>query len=103
MALKFKYKSKEEVPVEYLPFYAEREGVWQLDADGVADKARLNEFRITIPRCSSTASESKWCASGSFGRRNLIYRGPKLRGKRREGKSGEVAGLLNLKTEPRSS
>ena len=45
MALKFKYKSKDEVPVEHLPFYAEREGVWQLDADGVADKAKLDEFR----------------------------------------------------------
>src|SRR5450756_2482740 len=45
MALKFKYKSKDEVPVEHLPFYAEREGVWQLDADGVADKTKLDEFR----------------------------------------------------------
>ncbi len=45
MALKFKYKSKEEIPAEHLPFYAEREGVWQLDADGVADKAKLDEFR----------------------------------------------------------
>ena len=45
MALKLKYKSKEEIPVEHLPFYAEREGAWLLDADGVADKAKLDEFR----------------------------------------------------------
>ena len=25
--------------------YAEREGAWQLDVDGVADKAKLDEFR----------------------------------------------------------
>jgi hypothetical protein len=45
MALKFKYKTREEVPAEALALYAEREGAWQLDVDGVADKAKLDEFR----------------------------------------------------------
>ena len=45
MALKFRYKSKEEIPAELLALYAEREGAWQLDVDGVADKAKLDEFR----------------------------------------------------------
>ena len=46
MALKFKYKSKEEVPAEHVPFYAEREGAWQLDVEGgVADAAALAEVR----------------------------------------------------------
>jgi len=45
MALKYKYESKEKIPAEHLSLYAEREGVWQLDVDGVADKGRLEEFR----------------------------------------------------------
>jgi hypothetical protein len=45
MPLKFRYKNKEEVPAEFLSLYAEREGAWQLDVDGVADKAKLDEFR----------------------------------------------------------
>ena len=47
MALKFKYPKREEIPAEHLPFYAEREGAWQLDIDGVVDKAKLDEFRQT--------------------------------------------------------
>ncbi len=45
MALKFKYSSKDEIPAELVALYAEREGAWQLDCDGVADKAKLDEFR----------------------------------------------------------
>jgi hypothetical protein len=47
MALKFKYKSKEEIPAEHLPFYAEREGAWLLDVDGAVEKSKLEEFRTT--------------------------------------------------------
>ncbi len=45
MPLKFKYQKKEEIPAEHLAFYAERDGAWQLDADGAADKTKLDEFR----------------------------------------------------------
>jgi hypothetical protein len=45
MALKFKFKSKDEIPAEHLPFYAERDGAWHLDVDGAADKSKLDEFR----------------------------------------------------------
>jgi hypothetical protein len=45
MALKFKYTAKEEIPAEQAALYAEREGEWVLDCDGVADKAKLDEFR----------------------------------------------------------
>jgi hypothetical protein len=45
MAIKFKYNSKDEIPAELVALYAEREGAWQLDCDGVADKAKLDEFR----------------------------------------------------------
>ena len=45
MALKFKYATKEQIPAEHQPFYAEREGSWVLDVEGAADKAKLDEFR----------------------------------------------------------
>src|SRR3954453_10516741 len=45
MALKFKFKSKDEVPEEHLPFYAERDGTWVLDVDGAVEKAKLDELR----------------------------------------------------------
>lgn len=45
MALKFKYKSKEEVPAEHLSFYVERDGAFVLDAEGAVEKSRVDEFR----------------------------------------------------------
>jgi hypothetical protein len=45
MALKLKYKTKEEVPTELQPLYVEREGEFALDVDGVVDKAKHDEFR----------------------------------------------------------
>jgi hypothetical protein len=45
MALKFKFKSKDEVPAEHLSLYAERDGAWVLDVDGAVEKAKLDEFR----------------------------------------------------------
>lgn len=47
MALKFKLKSKDEIPAGLETHYVERDGVWILDADGAADKAKLDEFRST--------------------------------------------------------
>jgi len=47
MALKFKVKSKDEVPAELVNLYVERDGAWLLDVDGVVDKAKLEEFRAT--------------------------------------------------------
>jgi len=54
MALKAKYKSKAEIPAELSQLYIERESadesgaksmVWVLDAEGLVDKARVDEFR----------------------------------------------------------
>jgi hypothetical protein len=45
MPLKYKCKTKDEIPAEHLPLYAEREGAWVLDVDGAADKSKLDEFR----------------------------------------------------------
>ena len=45
MGLKFKFKTKEEVPAEHLSLYTERDGAWVLDVDGAVEKSRLDEFR----------------------------------------------------------
>jgi len=45
MALKFKYASKGEVPDEHASLYVERDGAFVLDAEGVVDKAKHEEFR----------------------------------------------------------
>ena len=47
MALKYKIKSKDEVPAEMQSLYVEREGAWMLDVEGAADKTKLDEFRST--------------------------------------------------------
>ena len=45
MALKFRYKTKDEVPAEHAAFYVERDGAFVLDAEGAVDKSRVDEFR----------------------------------------------------------
>ena len=47
MALKFRCKSKDEVPAGLEAHYVERDGAWVLDAEGAADKSKLDEFRST--------------------------------------------------------
>ncbi|HOC55396.1 MAG TPA: hypothetical protein PKI20_07235 [Verrucomicrobiota bacterium] len=47
MALKFKCKSKDEIPAGLEAHYVERDGAWVLDADGAAEKSKLDEFRTT--------------------------------------------------------
>ena len=45
MPLKFKFKTREEIPAELQPHYVERDGAWILDAEGDGSKAKLEEFR----------------------------------------------------------
>src|SRR5258708_2861553 len=45
MALKLKYKTKDEVPAELQTIYVERDGEFALDVDGVVDKTKHDEFR----------------------------------------------------------
>jgi hypothetical protein len=47
MALKFKIKSKDEVPAEHLSLYTERDGAWHLEVEGAVEKAKLDEFRTS--------------------------------------------------------
>jgi len=45
MALKFKYKTKDEIPAELQSLYVERDGAWILDTEGVVEKSKHEEFR----------------------------------------------------------
>lgn len=45
MPLKYKFKTREEIPAEHAGLYVEREGAFVLDAEGVVDKAKHEEFR----------------------------------------------------------
>jgi hypothetical protein len=45
MPLKYKYPSKDQVPAEHAALYVEREGAWTLDAEGVVEKSKHEEFR----------------------------------------------------------
>ena len=47
MPLKSKYQAKDEIPAAHLPFYPEREGAFVLEAEGLVDKARLDESRAS--------------------------------------------------------
>ena len=40
-ALKFRYKTKDEVPAEHAAFYVERDGAFVLDAEVAVDKSRV--------------------------------------------------------------
>ena len=41
MALKFKLKTKDEIPAELVNLYLERDGAWLLDVEGAVEKAKL--------------------------------------------------------------
>ncbi len=59
MALKFKFKSKDEVPAEHLSLYTERDGAWLLDVDGAVEKAKLDELRTTSALVTKERDELK--------------------------------------------
>jgi hypothetical protein len=59
MALKFKFKSKDEIPADQQPLYVERDGAWMLDVDGAVDKAKLDDFRANNIALSNQLAEQK--------------------------------------------
>lgn len=59
MALKFRYKAKEEVPAEALALYTERDGAFVLDVEGAVDKARVDEFRANNIALTNQLTEQK--------------------------------------------
>jgi hypothetical protein len=58
-ALKFKYKSKEEVPAESQGLYVEREGAWVLDVEGAVERGKLDEFRANNIALSNELAEHR--------------------------------------------
>jgi hypothetical protein len=59
MALKFKFKSKDEIPTEQQALYIERDGAWMLDVDGGVDKSKLDEFRANNIALTNQLAEHK--------------------------------------------
>jgi hypothetical protein len=59
MALKFKLKSKDEVPTELAGHYVERDGAWLLDVEGATDKAKLDEVRTAHAALTKERDELK--------------------------------------------
>jgi hypothetical protein len=45
MALKFKFKTKDEIPPELQSLYVERDGAWILEVEGMVEKSKHEEFR----------------------------------------------------------
>lgn len=59
MSLKYKLNSKTEIPTELAGHYIERDGAWVLDGEGVADPAKLDEFRKTNVTLAKELDEQK--------------------------------------------
>jgi hypothetical protein len=59
MALKFRFKSKDEIPAEQQALYVERDGAWLLDVEGAVDKTKLDEFRANNITLSNQLAEQK--------------------------------------------
>ena len=61
MALKFKHRTKAEIPAELQSLYVERDGAWLLDVDGAVDKAKLDDFpanNITVMKECDALNQS---------------------------------------------
>ncbi len=59
MALRYKFKSKDEVPAEQQGLYVERDGAWVLDVEGAVEKAAHDEFRATNVALRKELEEQK--------------------------------------------
>ena len=59
MALKFKCKSKDEVPADQAALYVEREGEWVLDVEGVVEKTKHDDFRTANVALRKELEEQK--------------------------------------------
>jgi hypothetical protein len=59
MALKFKYKTKDEVPAEQQGLYVEREDGFVLDVEGAVNRARVEEVRANNVALSNELAEHK--------------------------------------------
>jgi hypothetical protein len=59
MAIKFKAKTKDEIPAELQSLYVEREGAFVLDVEGAVDRARVDEVRASNIALTPQFAEQK--------------------------------------------
>ena len=59
MALKFKAKTKDEIPAELQSLYVEGDGGFVLDVEGAVDKAKLDQFSTNNIALSNQLAETK--------------------------------------------
>jgi len=59
MAIKFKAKTKDEIPTELQSLYVEGDGGFVLDVGGAVDKAKLDEFRTNNITLAKQLAETK--------------------------------------------
>ena len=59
MAIKFRAKTKEEIPSELQSLHVERDGAFVLDVEGAVDKARVDEVRASNVALASQLAEQK--------------------------------------------
>jgi hypothetical protein len=59
MAIKFRAKTKDEIPAELQSLYVERDGAFVLDVEGAVDKARVDEFRANNIALTNQLAEQR--------------------------------------------
>ena len=59
MPIKFRAKTKEEIPSQLQSLYVERDGAFVLDVEGAVDKARVDEVRASNVALASQLAEQK--------------------------------------------
>ena len=84
MALKYKFKSRDEIPAELANLYVERDGALVLDAEGVVEKTKADEMRNhnvdlrkQIEESSRTATEQLKQVQAEKERLELLVQGHK--------------------------
>jgi hypothetical protein len=57
--LKFKYPKRDDIPADHVPFYVEVQDGWQLDADGAADTAGIENLQNRLSHAETEMNEKK--------------------------------------------
>ncbi len=83
MALKFKYQSKAEIPPEHVLLYAERDGAFVLDAEGVV-KGSVLVNAYSNPFAPVKLSVRSICTRPVYRWRSVVSRLPVQTRTRRE-------------------
>ena len=70
MSLKYKAKTKDEIPIEHQSLYVERDGVWTLNVDGALAKSDFPE------PCTTDATKVNQTRDRTFGCPTLVRASP---------------------------